>query len=276
MPWAKIDDQLHANEKFASVSLAATGLWTLALSWTTQQLKDGFVPLAILRRFAGAETATVAAELVATGLWDEVEGGYTFHDYLQYNPPAEKVLAEREAAKERMTKRRYPQVQTAPAQQPTGSAQPSVDTDDTEKTCSPELRPNFATCSPSPVPVPVPSVSKETQSISPLPPTATKPAAAVSGPVKVYDPQTPIPPAVEAFLAEQPDPPRWRSWLLDELRGREYHSLERYALQILRECKRRGGPPDTASRKLRVLSREEATQSIRRGLETVMTQGDGF
>ena len=92
MPWAKLDDNLHANDKMACVSLAATGLWTLALSWTAQQLKDGFVPTGILRRFAGAALDALAAELVSAGLWVASEGGYTFHDYLKYNPQANEVL----------------------------------------------------------------------------------------------------------------------------------------------------------------------------------------
>ncbi len=157
MPWAKLDDNLHANEKMACVSLAATGLWTLALSWTTQQLKDGFVPLGILRRFAGSDLSVLAGELVAAGLWIEAEGGYIFHDYLTYNPPAEKVIAEREAAKDRMSKRRTP----APEQAP-------VDGEANNSARSSDVRPNFARTSPvfgscSPSPDPVPGTSKEVQ-----------------------------------------------------------------------------------------------------------------
>lgn len=78
MPWAKIDDGLHANEKFAAVSLGATGLWTLCLSWTTDKLKDGFVPTAMVNRLGGRDGQDLAAELVEAGLWDEAEGGYRF------------------------------------------------------------------------------------------------------------------------------------------------------------------------------------------------------
>lgn len=83
MAWAKVDDELHTNEKFASISLAATGLWTLCLSWTCHQLKDGFVPAGIVRRFAGGD-CTAVTELVEAGLWEEVPGGYQFHDYKQH------------------------------------------------------------------------------------------------------------------------------------------------------------------------------------------------
>ena len=37
----------------------------------------------------------VAELLVDSGLWEEVPGGYRVHDYLDYNPSRDKVLAER-------------------------------------------------------------------------------------------------------------------------------------------------------------------------------------
>lgn len=95
MPWASIDDGLHANEKFASISLAATGVWTLCLSWTSNQLKDGFVPAGIVRRFCGGEFDRIVGELVDAGLWAQEEGGFRFHDYLEYNLSAEQVMAKR-------------------------------------------------------------------------------------------------------------------------------------------------------------------------------------
>lgn len=133
MPWARIDDGLHANEKFAAISLGATGLWTLCLSWTTDQLKDGFIPKAMVTRLGGCDALDLAQELVAAGLWEEAEGGYQVHDYLEYNPPSTKVIAEREAAKARMTRRRTEQ-------------KPNIDEG------SPDVRPNFARSSPSPTP----------------------------------------------------------------------------------------------------------------------------
>ena len=95
MPWASIDDGLHANEKFASISLAATGAWTLCLSWTSNQLKDGFVPTGIVRRFCGSEFDRIVGELVDAGLWAPEDGGFRFHDYLEYNLSAEQVHAKR-------------------------------------------------------------------------------------------------------------------------------------------------------------------------------------
>lgn len=168
MPWAKIDDGLHASEKFAAVSLAATGLWTLCLSWTTDKLKDGFVPSAMVRRFAGADADALAAELVEAGLWEIEAGGWRIHAYLEYNPPAEKVLAEREAARERMSKRRSPEV---PPNKPRSSPSPvpgpvytesslppareSAAVDDVVRPPKPTEAPrSMAPVEPDPIPVP--------------------------------------------------------------------------------------------------------------------------
>lgn len=135
MPWAKIDDQLHTNAKFAEVSLAATGLWTLSLSWTAGSLTDGFIPAAMVSRLGGAKGSALAKELVRAGLWESAEGGYQFHDYLKYNPPSGKVQAERDAAKERMARVRAKKFGE----------------------CSPEQSANQSRSSSYPVPVPISS-----------------------------------------------------------------------------------------------------------------------
>jgi len=46
------------------------------------------------------------AELVKIGLWEDHPDGYFIHDWLDYNPPAERVLAKRAAAKLRMSELR--------------------------------------------------------------------------------------------------------------------------------------------------------------------------
>jgi hypothetical protein len=185
VPWAKIDDGLHANEKFAAVSLGATGLWTLCLSWTTDKLKDGFVPSAMVSRLGGRDGQDLAAELVEAGLWDEAEGGYRFHDYLDYNPPAEKVIAEREAAKERMSRRR------------------SEHAPNTE-TRSGEVRANNTRSSRSPVPVPDPVPSRSSNDV--VQRADARPTSAASKATE----------QLEAILQEADGDPRrshWRSCL---------------------------------------------------------------
>lgn len=110
------------------------------------------------------------------------------------------------------------------------------------------------------------------------------PAADAQPPKTVFDPSKPLPVVVENFLSHMPDPPRWRSWLLDELTGREFHSLERYALGVLREKKQQGGLPPSPPRRSseappqrqRRLTHEEAVLDSRRLLTELLTEGDGF
>lgn len=78
MTWFLVDDGLHAHPKALATSLAALGLWSVAGSWSSRHLTDGFLPdhaIPLLSRGA----SELADELVATGLWRRVRGGYQFH-----------------------------------------------------------------------------------------------------------------------------------------------------------------------------------------------------
>jgi hypothetical protein len=101
MTWMKVDDSFHSHPKVLATDPAALGLWVIAGSWCGANLTDGFVPdYVLLRLLPGSET--LAQKLVTTGLWRRAKGGYRFHDWSEYNPSAESVRTEREAAKERM------------------------------------------------------------------------------------------------------------------------------------------------------------------------------
>ena len=99
MTWVKLDDRFFDNPKIAALSDAAKVAYLEATCYCARELTDGFVPLNKGNRFAGK--ARVAQELVPQ-LWELADGGYRVHDYLKYNPPREKVLAERAAAQRRM------------------------------------------------------------------------------------------------------------------------------------------------------------------------------
>lgn len=108
MTWFKVDDSFHSHPKALATDPAALGLWVIAGSWCGSNLTDGFVPDYVLPRLLpGCEP--LAQKLTAAGLWKRAKGGYRFHDWNEYNPSAESVLAEREAAKERMRRRREEQ-----------------------------------------------------------------------------------------------------------------------------------------------------------------------
>jgi len=104
MTWARVDDKLHSSIKWRMASRSARALWVTSLSWCMDQLTDGFVPKEMLKHLDG-KPAEVAS-LVRVGLWEEVDGGWLFHDWLDYQPSREQVLAERAAASERQRKAR--------------------------------------------------------------------------------------------------------------------------------------------------------------------------
>lgn len=101
MSWAKLDDQLHSNEKWLDLSLAARGLWSTCLSWVADKETDGAVSRSVVRLHGGAQWEELSNELVATGMWDVTEAGWQFHDYLDYNPSKAELEEERRKAAER-------------------------------------------------------------------------------------------------------------------------------------------------------------------------------
>ena len=126
MSWAKVDDQLHSHDKWLDVSLAGRGLWTTVLSWVADKETDGAVPRSVVRLHAGGQWQELAGELVAAGLWEEAQDGWTFHDYLVYNRSHTELQAERDAARERMSRRRSPEVRANNAPNTPSTSAPPV------------------------------------------------------------------------------------------------------------------------------------------------------
>jgi hypothetical protein len=111
MGWIRISDDYYDHAKFAEVGPLGIAVWLAGLAYCNRNLTDGFIPRATANRlifidglgiytsnFSG-EDATVEdgiKELVASGLWVEVPGGYQVHDYLDYQPSADEIKAKRE------------------------------------------------------------------------------------------------------------------------------------------------------------------------------------
>lgn len=109
MSWAKFDDQYPDHPKIVEVGPLGMALHIAATCYCARYLTDGFVPSAMISRlisFDGIQVISngvsnavtnnqVTNELVRVGLFEVVEGGYRVHDYLEYNPPAEQIKAER-------------------------------------------------------------------------------------------------------------------------------------------------------------------------------------
>lgn len=104
IPWFKVDDALAMHMKAFMAGNRALGLWVRAGSWSMHQLSNGFIPREVVQALGGDWDD--AAGLINAGLWQEAEGGYMFHDWAEYQPTREQVLAERAAAAERKRRSR--------------------------------------------------------------------------------------------------------------------------------------------------------------------------
>lgn len=104
MTWFKVDDGFWSHPKTLALPAAAVALWVRAGSYCGKHLTDGFVSHAILPMLQGSEAD--ALELVASGLWKPVQGGWEFHDWDAYQDTREAVEKRREMWKARAQKRR--------------------------------------------------------------------------------------------------------------------------------------------------------------------------
>lgn len=109
MTWVRIDDHFDEHPKIAALSDAAVAVFVAGLAYCNRNLTDGFIPSAIglgKLRFCDGNPIPVLRELEASGMFEECEGGWHIHDYLDYQPTREQVLEERAASKVRMQKSR--------------------------------------------------------------------------------------------------------------------------------------------------------------------------
>lgn len=109
MPFFHVDDGFHGHKKLARLGVEdfhAIALWTVAGSWSSDNLEDGFVPDYIAAKMH-PDYKEFASALVRVGLWEVAEkggeSGWQFHDWTGpgRNPSAEQVLKERAANAER-------------------------------------------------------------------------------------------------------------------------------------------------------------------------------
>ena len=103
--WIKVDDGFISHPKVlaAAERLGLYGLgrtltgWLTGMSYAGRHLTDGAVPARIVRQIDDPKPQAVADALVAAGIWEPTADGYIIHDYHDYNPRAEKVVAARKA-----------------------------------------------------------------------------------------------------------------------------------------------------------------------------------
>ena len=111
MTYFKVDDHFHSHPKILTLGLDSVGLWTLAGSWSGEQLTDGFIPASLIARLGGSEPAALA--LVNAGLWETVPNGYQFHDWEAHNQTKAQVEESRELWRMKKEKQRAYRTSTA-------------------------------------------------------------------------------------------------------------------------------------------------------------------
>lgn len=119
MTWFKVDDSFSDHPKVKSIPRVerrgAVALWTLAGSYAARHTTDGFLFADDVEDLGC--TKKDARALVTARLWHQEghtcercpavpKGKYLFHDWLDYQPSAEQVAAERKAAAERQKRAR--------------------------------------------------------------------------------------------------------------------------------------------------------------------------
>lgn len=102
--WLKLSDGFARNPKVQPLSDGAFRLHVTAMLHCAEHLTDGFLD-ARLEPLRTADPALVA-EVVGEGLWLEAAGGWTIHDFLEWNPPADEVKEKRRKEAERKAAQR--------------------------------------------------------------------------------------------------------------------------------------------------------------------------
>lgn len=104
MPWFKIDDTLHSHPKVRRAGLQALGLWVASGAYCMAYKTDGHVPDWYVDGWPSGKR--LADKLVHARLWEVTDDGWQFHDWLDHQPSAAEIEADREHARERQRKRR--------------------------------------------------------------------------------------------------------------------------------------------------------------------------
>jgi hypothetical protein len=108
--FSKLDDALIDHRKIFDAGdligkngpAIALGFFTVGLLWSNKQLSNGFLPMAVVKRFRHVENPlNVARALVTAHLWENADGGFLIHDFLDWNLDAKTVQDKRKADRER-------------------------------------------------------------------------------------------------------------------------------------------------------------------------------
>lgn len=97
MAWVRLDDRFPDHPKVDPLSDGAFRLHVSAICYAANHLTDGFIPTLRAARLVPRFKSSYPKELEKAGLW-EPQGteGWRIHHYLDFQPSADEVRAERE------------------------------------------------------------------------------------------------------------------------------------------------------------------------------------
>src|SRR5881396_3569688 len=101
MAWVRIEDTFPEHPKIQTLSADCFRLYVTALCYANRNLTDGHLPDVAVRSMGGPQHKRLARSLVLAGLWQPVRGGYTIHDFLEFQPTRAIVLKRRESDRNR-------------------------------------------------------------------------------------------------------------------------------------------------------------------------------
>lgn len=95
MSWTRLDDGIYDHPKVLEVDPLDRLLYVWALCWSSRHRTDGRLRRRALEHVAAlagvVDLDAAARRLVAAGLWEDDDDGWTVHDFTDYQPAAAEV-----------------------------------------------------------------------------------------------------------------------------------------------------------------------------------------
>jgi hypothetical protein len=133
MPWVRFDDQYPIHRKIGPLTDSQYRLANEAIFWSSRNTTDGRIGAEELKLIRSRATLADARELVRRGIWHDAghscssehcpptgPDGWVIHDYWDYQPSREKVVADREAKAARQQRWRASKGRPSGARDATG------------------------------------------------------------------------------------------------------------------------------------------------------------
>jgi hypothetical protein len=118
MGWVRLEDTFCEHPKIETLGDLPFRLHVKAICYANRNLTDGYVPDIAARAMGGPKHKRAARALIDAGLWELARGGYRIHDFLDFQPSREAVMARRMTDRVRKDSNRNPSGIQTPRTQP--------------------------------------------------------------------------------------------------------------------------------------------------------------